>query len=258
MTASACRTSLPPPHASVLIERRPVVTSSEEIDATLTQADNSLMLAETDILDRVAATATLAERHLYYGVSWDAYLRLLDDLGDDRPGGIRLTYMDGILEIMSPKRLHEQLTRMVDMVLTVMAFELELDFDNCGAMTMRLDPQEKGGEPDSCFYLANEPAVRGLTEIDLLIHPPPDIVLEIDITSPSLDKMRLYHAACVPEVWRYDGAEMRFLVREEDAYRTSTRSRSFPHLTSERLSNYLTTGRKSGARAMLQKVKDDI
>ena len=82
------------------------------------------MLAETNVLDRLA---TIAERHLCYGVSWEAYLRLLDDLGDNRPGGIRLTYMDGILKITSPKRLHEQLTRMVDMILTLTAFELEME-----------------------------------------------------------------------------------------------------------------------------------
>lgn len=110
------------------------------------------MLVETDVLDRLAVSATLAEKHLYYGVSWDAYLRLLDELGDERPGGMRLTYMDGVLEIMSPKRLHEQLTRMVDMVLTLTAFELELEFDNCGVVTMRLDRQEKGGEPDRVVF----------------------------------------------------------------------------------------------------------
>ncbi len=138
------------------------------------------MLAETDVLDRLAATASIAEKHFYYGVSWAAYLRLLEDLGDDRPGSIRLTYMDGVLEIMSPKRLHEQTTRLVDMILTLVTFERGMNLDNCGAMTIRADLQENGGEPDSCFYLVNEPAVRGVTEIDLQVHPPPDVVLEVD------------------------------------------------------------------------------
>ncbi len=61
------------------------------------------MLAEKNILDCLATSATIAEKHLYYGVSWNAYRSLLDDLGDNRPGGIRLEYVDGILEIMSPK-----------------------------------------------------------------------------------------------------------------------------------------------------------
>lgn len=216
------------------------------------------MLVETDVLERLAVTATVAERHVYYGVSWDAYLKLLDELGDNRPGGIHLTYMDGVLEVMSPKRLHEQLTRLVDMVLTLCAFELELDFDNCGSMTMRLDRQEKGGEPDSCFYLVNEPMVRGVDDIDLEVHPPPDIVLEIDITNPSLDKMKLYRAAGVPEVWRYDGTRLSFCVIENDEYRLSLHSRNFPHLTSARLAEYLAVGRERGAKAMLKIVKADI
>ncbi len=216
------------------------------------------MFAETDVLDRLTATATVAEKHLYYGVSWDAYLKLLSDLGDGRPGGIRLAYMDGLLEIMSPKRLHEQITRLVDMILTLMTFEMGMNLDNCGAMTMRLDVQEKGGEPDSCFYIANEAKVRGVVEIDLKIHPPPDVVLEVDITSPSLDKMKLYAAAEVPEVWRYDGAQMRFFVLHDQEYQASIHSRSFPPLTSERLADFIKLGREQGSTVMLQAVKSDL
>ncbi len=216
------------------------------------------MFAETDVLDRLTATATVAEKHLYYGVSWDAYLKLLSDLGDGRPGGIRLAYMDGILEIMSPKRLHEQITRLVDMILTLMTFEMGMNLDNCGAMTMRLDVQEKGGEPDSCFYIANEAKVRGVVEIDLKIHPPPDVVLEVDITSPSLDKMKLYAAAEVPEVWRYDGAQMQFFVLHDQEYQASIHSRSFPPLTSERLADFIKLGREQGSTVMLQAVKSDL
>lgn len=216
------------------------------------------MPVEANILERLAVAATVAARHVYYGVSWDVYLKLLDDLGDDRPGGIRLTYIDGVLEVVSPKRLHEQLTRLVDMIVTFVAFESGVNLDNSGSMTMRLDSQEKGGEPDSCYYLANEPIVRGLAEIDLQVHPPPDIALEVDITSPSLDKMKLYRAASVPEVWRYDGAQMQFFVLEDGLYQASTYSRSFPNLSSERLSAYLTIGRERGAKAMLRGVKADL
>ncbi len=217
------------------------------------------MLAETNILDRLATSATIAEKHLYYGVSWNAYLSLLDDLGDDRPGGIRLTYIDGILEMMSPKRLHEQITRLIDMILTLMTFELGMNLDNCGAMTLRVDLQEKGGEPDSCFYVANESKVRGVAEIDLQVHPPPDVVLEVDITSPSLDKMKLYAVAGVPEVWRYDGARMRFFVLSSDQeYQLSTYSRSFPHLSAERLAELIKIGREHGSTAMLQAVKSGV
>jgi Uma2 family endonuclease len=213
------------------------------------------MLIESHILDRVVANAT-AEKHIYYGVSWDTYLQLLEELGDDR--SVRLTFNRGVLEIMSPKRLHEQLTRLIDMVVTLLAFEMGLNVDNCGAMTLRVAAAERGGEPDSCFYVANEAAVRAVDEIDLQVHPPPDIVLEVDITSPSLDKFGLYLAARVPEVWRYDGAHMSFHALTEDRYEDASHSLCFPHMSAEMLESYLTIGREQGSTAMLQTVKSDI
>jgi Uma2 family endonuclease len=213
------------------------------------------MLVESHVLDRLTATAT-AEKHIYYGVKWDVYLQLLEDLGDDR--SVRLTFNRGVLEIMSPKRLHEQITRLVDMVVTLLAFELGLNVDNCGAMTLRVESAERGGEPDSCFYIANEAAVRGVDEINLQVHPPPDIVLEVDITSPSLDKFGLYLAARVPEVWRYDGTHISFHALAGERYEAASHSLSFPHLTTAMLERYLYIGREQGSTAMLQTVKGDI
>jgi Uma2 family endonuclease len=213
------------------------------------------MLVESHVLDRLTATST-AEKHIYYGVKWDVYLQLLEDLGDDR--SVRLTFNRGVLEIMSPKRLHEQITRLVDMVVTLLAFELGLNVDNCGAMTLRVESAQRGGEPDSCFYIAHEAEVRGVDEINLQVHPPPDIVLEVDITSPSLDKFGLYLAARVPEVWRYDGAHMSFHALAGERYETASHSLCFPHLTAAMLERYLTTGREQGSTAMLQMIKSEI
>lgn len=213
------------------------------------------MVAESHVFNRLTAVAT-AEKHIYYGVSWDTYLQLLDELGDD--SGVRMTFNRGVLEIMSPKRLHEQITRLVDMVVTLLAFESEVNVDNCGAMTLRVASEERGGEPDSCFYVANEAAVRGVDEIDLQVHPPPDIVLEVDITSPSLDKFGLYLAARVPEVWRFDGTRMSFHTLTGDHYENASHSLCFPHLTATMLERYLTIGREQGSTAMLQTVKREI
>lgn len=213
------------------------------------------MLVESHVLDRLTANAT-AEKHIYYGVSWDTYLQLLEELGDDR--SVRLTFNNGALEIRSPKRLHEQITRLIDMVVTLLAFELGLNVDNCGAMTLRVAPAQRGGEPDSCFYIANEAKVRGIENLDLQVHPPPDVVLEVDITSPSLDKFGLYLEARVPEVWRYDGAHVSFHALTVDRYENVSHSLSFPHLTAAMLERYLNIGREKGSTAMLQTVKSEI
>ncbi|OLE52946.1 MAG: hypothetical protein AUG51_15535 [Acidobacteria bacterium 13_1_20CM_3_53_8] len=197
-----------------------------------------------------------AEKHIYYGVSWEIYAQLLEELGDE--GNVRLTFDHGVLEIMSPKRLHEQITRLVDMIVTLLAFEMGLNVDNCGAMTLRVESEQRGGEPDSCFYIANEARVRGVEEIDLQVHPPPDMILEVDITSPSLDKFGLYLAARVPEVWRYDGAHMSFHALTGERYEDASNSLCFPHLTAAMLESYLAIGREQGSTAMLQTVKSEI
>jgi Uma2 family endonuclease len=125
-------------------------------------------------------------------------------------------------------------------------------------MTLRMASAQRGGEPDSCFYIANEAAIRGVDEIDLQVHPPPDIVLEVGITSPSLDKFGLYLAARIPEVWRYDGAHVSFHTLAEGQYKNASHSLCFPHMTAAMLEGYLTIGRKQGSTAMLQTVKSEI
>lgn len=215
---------------------------------------NLRMLAESHILDQLAINAT-SEKHIYYGVSWDTYLQAREVIGDD--SNVRLTFSHGVLEIMSPKRPHEQIARFIDMVVSHLAFDLGLNVDNCGAMTLRFESAQRGGEPDSCFYLANESAVRRLDEIDLQIHPPPDIVLEVDITSPSLDKFGLYLAGRIPEVWRFDGAHMKFYALVGEKYDVIPNSLSFTSLTAEMLEGYIRTGREQGSARMLHQVKRD-
>jgi Uma2 family endonuclease len=216
---------------------------------------NVLMVVESHFLDRLIGSAT-AEKHIYYGVSWDTYLQVSEAFGEE--SNVRLTFNRGVLEIMSPKRLHEQVTRLVDMIVTFLAFELGLNVDNCGAMTLRVESAQRGGEPDSCSYIAHEAAVRGVEEINLQVHPPPDLILEVDITSPSLDKFGLYLTARVPEVWRYDGAQMSFNVMAGEQYESAAESQSFPHLSAAMLQRYINIGREQGSAAMLQTVKSEI
>ena len=115
-----------------------------------------------------------------------------------------------------------------------------------------------GGEPDSCFYLAHEADVRGLSDIDLTLHPPPDLVVEVDITSPSLDKFELYAAAGVPEIWRHDEGRITFYRLSHNQYERITHSLCFPLLTSRILETYLHLGRTQGSTAMLRRLKDDL
>lgn len=164
-------------------------------------------------------------------VSWETFNQLLQELGHKR--GQRLAYAGGILEIMSPLGIHEHCNRLIEGLIFVIADELNLSLKRLGSLTLKLDQGQQGVEPDSCYYLRNEPQVRGKQNIDLATDPPPDLVLEIDVTSPSLDKLPIYANLRVPEVWRYsDSALLVFVLdTETGGYRQVEGSPTFPFLS---------------------------
>ncbi|MGI8909209.1 MAG: Uma2 family endonuclease, partial [Rubrobacteraceae bacterium] len=96
-----------------------------------------------------------------------------------------------------------------------------------------------GFEPDSCFYIQNEESIRGKTRIDLSVDPPPDLVIEVDITSPSLDKLPIYARIGVPEIWRYDGEKIAILKLEDEDYLEVAKSAALPSLTGEVLTRFV-------------------
>lgn len=132
-------------------------------------------------------------------VSWVTFNHLLDELGNKR--NQRLTYYDHVLEIMSPLGLHENNNRFIDDLIRAIADELGLNLKKFGSLTLKSNKFQQAVEPDSCYYLQNEPKVRNKQQIDLTIDPPPDLVLEIDITSGSLHKLPIYANLGIPEIW---------------------------------------------------------
>lgn len=159
-------------------------------------------------------------------VSWQTYERLLADLADR--SAPRLAYDCGTLEIMSPTPRHEELNRNLALVVNILAAAFGLDVRNLGSTTFRREDLSRGFEPDSCFYIEHEAAVRGKAKIDLTQDPPPDLVIEIDITSGSLDKFPIYRQVGVPEIWRYDGHGLTILHLVDDDYQEQASSRAFP------------------------------
>ena len=117
----------------------------------------------------------------------------------------RLTYDRGTLEIMSPSSEHERYNRTIARIVEELAVEMNLDFDALGSTTFRREDLDRGFEPDSCFYIQNVTSIRRKKRIDLAVDPPPDLIVEIDITSTSLDRFSIYAEVGVIEVWRFDG-----------------------------------------------------
>ncbi len=143
------------------------------------------------------------QRMLLQDVSWEQFEQILDELGEERSS--RLAYYKGTLEIMVPLMEHENGKENIGDFVKAMLEAVEIEFVPLGSTTFKRQNMDSGVEPDECFYIQNETAMRGRRRIDLTVDPPPDLAIEIDITSSSEIKKRSYEALGVPELWIYDG-----------------------------------------------------
>ena len=160
------------------------------------------------------------------GISWQTYEALLADIGDRQ---IRLTYNRGNLEIMVPSPEHERFKTIMGRFVETLAEELDVKIEPLGSTTFKR-PELSGAEPDECFYIQNISAIKGKKRIDLNQDPPPDLVVEIDITSRSENSLQVYADLGVPEVWIYNGARFRINRLENGEYVEGEISLAFPSL----------------------------
>jgi Uma2 family endonuclease len=180
-----------------------------------------------------------AEQHfLLYGVSWHTYTRLLR-IFTDRPG-VRLTYDRESLEIMTLTHEHESYSEILTRLVYALTEELNVPVKGGGSTTFRRRRRKRGLEPDSCWWIANEPKVRGKTAINLAKDPPPDLALEIDITHSSIDRLSIYAALGIPEVWQLEKKTLVcHLLSSDGRYTRSVTSRAFPNLVVADVSGFL-------------------
>lgn len=182
-------------------------------------------------------------------VSWDEYERLLAELGDDYH--VRISYDSGCLHIMSPLPEHEEFADVVLGLTREITRALGVKLETRGSMTMRSAWQSKGAEPDTCFYVQSAERIIGKRTLDFTIDPPPDIVVEIDVTNASHTKFPIYAALGVPEIWRYDGRTMSFYTLVDTEYVAATHSRAFSFLPSVVLAEWIEQSKTAGQDAAL-------
>lgn len=185
-------------------------------------------------------------------ISWETFNQILTESGEDR--GSRLAYNEGTVEIMTPLGEHEHDNRFIDTLIGAIADELNLNIKKMGSLTLKNSRIRRGVEPDSCYYLENEPKVRNKKNIDLEFDPAPDLVLEIDITSGSMDKLPIYAALEVPEVWRYNGRKLEVSILGKPIlhYNQSEKSMIFPWLDISRIPYFLQQSLIDGETAALK------
>jgi Uma2 family endonuclease len=176
-------------------------------------------------------------RVILHNTSWETYERLMKERGESRVP--RFAYDRGELEIMSPSTEHESIAYYIGLLVAVFAEEAGVDLYGAGSTTFDREDLERGFEPDACFYVRNAERVRGKPRIDLSLDPPPDLVIEVDITSPSLDKFSIYAQTGIHEIWRYDGERLAIFELRGKEYVEVAESSTLPPLTSEAFSRFI-------------------
>ncbi|MBE9055694.1 Uma2 family endonuclease [Sphaerospermopsis sp. LEGE 08334] len=166
------------------------------------------------------------QRVLLENVTWTELEAILEELGEHRAA--KIAYDQGILEIMTPLPEHEFDKEIISDLIKALLEELDIEFLSLGSTTFKNQFMEKGIEPDQCFYIQNERLVRGKKRLDLTIDPPPDLALEIDVTSRT--HPNIYEALKVPELWRFENGKLQINVLVDGNYVVSQSSLNFPGL----------------------------
>jgi Uma2 family endonuclease len=192
-------------------------------------------------------------------VTWQEFETLLAELGEHRAS--RVAYDNGILEIMTPLSEHETSKIFITNFVEILLEELDIDFYPLGSTTFKNEDMLKGIEPDNCFYIQNEAAVRGKKRLNLSVDPPPDLALEIDVSSRTHPS--IYEALGVPELWRFENGKLQINVLRKGKYAESAFSPNFPtfpllEVIPQYLNQVKTEGRNKTMRAFRAWVREQI
>jgi Uma2 family endonuclease len=205
--------------------------------------------AYLDAIAHLPAGATL----ILPDVGWDDYERLLDEnIGGH--SSVRITYDRGSMEVMSATSEHDHLADMCTLIAHVLGEETGCDVESFGSTTFKEPRLLKGAEPDACFYVQSAARIIGKRTIDLATDPPPDVMVEIDISHDSTTKMAIYASMSVPEVWRYNGRrrELHIYHLKDGGYIEMTNSLAFPLVPAGRLSGFLEQSKTQGQTTTLR------
>ncbi len=181
-------------------------------------------------------------------ITWQAFETLLVELGNSRAAAI--AYDQGILEIMAPLPEHEYYTEETADLIKDLAEVLEIDYETLGSTTWKRPDLLVGVEPDNCFYVQNEQLIRGKLKFDLLQDPPPDLVVKVDITHKSLNRLPIYAQLEVPQIWRYEQEQIKIYQLQNSVYVDSSSSLAFPGFPVEQIIPFIQSNKALGKRNM--------
>ncbi len=195
-----------------------------------------MIVAASEPKSEILSSPVGEQRVVLHGMSWDAYLQILDALPQSRSA--RLTYDEGVLEITVPLEDHEFSGRLIERFIFTLVEVLGLRIKTMGSTTMNYPFLQKGAEPDNAYYIQNQPLVKG-RNVNFAQDPPPDLVVEVDITHTDIRKNQFYARIGVPEFWRFNGKVWRIYRLESGEYVEVEVSPTFPQVPKDRLYQFL-------------------
>jgi Uma2 family endonuclease len=191
------------------------------------------------------------QRVLLRDVTWQEFETILDELGEHRAA--RIAYDRGVLEIMAPLPEHEFGKEIISDLIKALLEELDIEFISLGSTTFKNQIMLQGIEPDQCFYIQNERIIRGKKRLDLTQDPPPDLALEIDVTSRT--NPSIYAALQVPELWRFEKGKLQINLLQNGSYVESSQSLIFPNISislAETITKYLDMSKTAGRNVVIK------
>lgn len=199
---------------------------------------------------RVADVEEQRQHMVFSHVSWETFEKLLDEMGAVHR---RAAYHNGDLEFMTVSLKHDRYGRWIGRLIFFVALEMKIPLCTGGSTTLKNALLEAGLEPDECFWTKHEKHMRNKKNWDALIDPPPDLAVEIDITTSWLDRLGIYAALGVPEVWCYDGEKLRVLILGAGGkYRERAKSAAFPLLPLDGLARFIAKVGSAEETALIQ------
>ena len=188
-----------------------------------------------------------------HNVSWNSYKMISDTLQDETPA--HFTFDRGKLEIMVLSLKHENLKKVLAMLFERLCESLEIEIFAGGSTTFQREDLERGFEPDECYYVQNAEWMRGKDDVNLDFDPPPDLTMEVDVKHSSINRMSIFAAIGIPEVWRYDGKKLIFYLLENNQYSISEKSSALPLVESAKLLELVEVGRNSTRKEFLLQIE---
>ncbi|MFN6214588.1 MAG: Uma2 family endonuclease [Microcystis sp.] len=186
------------------------------------------------------------KRVVFNHLSWLSYQQILQAVGENNRA--HLFYDRGTLEITMTLEEHEFYRELIGLFIRILVVELGLKIKSMGSTTLAREDLERGAEPDNAYYIQNQAKVLG-KRINLTEDPPPDLVVEVDITHTDINKLALYARLGVPDLWRFNGQIWRIYRLKKEVYQEEEFSPTFPLVPKTKLYEFLATAKEDEVRA---------